>query len=122
MQNIISWFEIPAVNFERAVNFYQTLLSIEIVQQEVLDTRMGFFPSNENIVSGAVVQGDDYSPAFDGVLVYLNGGQDLQTIMDKVENAKGKILVPKTLISEEMGYFGIFIDTEGNKMAVHSKN
>jgi len=121
MQNIISWFEIPAVNFERAVNFYQTLLSIEIVQQEVLGTRMGFFPSNDNIVSGALVQGDDYSPASDGVLVYLNGGQDLQTIMDRVENAKGKILVPKTLISEEMGYFGIFIDTEGNKMAVHSK-
>jgi predicted enzyme related to lactoylglutathione lyase len=71
-------------------------------------------------VSGAIVQGQDYQPSADGVLAYLNGGNDLQAVLDKVESNNGKVIVPKTQISPEMGYFGMFIDTEGNKMAVHS--
>jgi uncharacterized protein len=52
----------------------------------------------------------------------LNGGSDLQTVLDKVEPNDGKIIVPKTQISQEMGYFGIFIDSEGNKIVAHSSN
>jgi predicted enzyme related to lactoylglutathione lyase len=68
------------------------------------------------------VQGEGYSPSTDGVLAYLNGGLDLQITLDKIEPSNGEIIVPKTQISPEMGYFGLFIDTEGNKMAVHSPN
>ncbi|MGL5889087.1 MAG: VOC family protein, partial [Bacteroidia bacterium] len=73
-------------------------------------------------VSGAIVQGEGYEPSTNGVVAYLNGGNDLQTVLNKVENNNGKVIVPKTQISPEMGYFGMFIDTEGNKMAVHSIN
>jgi len=31
-----------------------------------------------------------------------------------------KILVPKTQISEDYGYMAMFIDTEGNRIALHS--
>lgn len=120
MENLISWFEIPSVDFNRAVSFYKAILGLEIEETEIFGTKMGFFPTDGKNVSGAIVQGEDYKPSSDGVIAYLNGGEDLQPILDKVENSNGKVIVPKTQISPEMGYFGMFIDTEGNKMAVHS--
>ena len=120
MKNLINWFEIPATDFNRAVSFYKGILGIEIKETEMFGTSMGFFPSDGKNVSGAIVQGEDYKASSDGVLAYLNGGSDLQHVLDKVEKSNGKVIVPKTLINPEMGYFGMFIDTEGNKMAVHS--
>lgn len=122
MENFINWFEIPAVDFKRAVSFYKKILGVEIEETEILGTKMGFFPSDGKNVSGAIVQGKDYKPSTNGVVAYLNGGNDLQTVLDKIESNSGKIIIPKTKISVEMGYFGMFIDTEGNKMAVHSIN
>ncbi len=120
MENLISWFEIPAIDFSRAVSFYKAVLGLDVKEAEMFGTRMGFFPTDGKNVSGAIVQGEDYKPSTDGVIAYLNGGKDLQTILDKIEKNNGKVIVPKTQISSEMGYFGIFIDTEGNKMAIHS--
>lgn len=122
MENLINWFEIPATDFGRALSFYKAILEIEIKEAEMFGTKMGFFPADGNNISGAIVQGEDYEPSTNGVLVYLNGGNDLQKVLDKIEPNNGKIIVPKTQISPEMGYFGMFIDTEGNKMAVHSLN
>lgn len=121
MENLINWFEIPATNFKRAVSFYKTILGVEIQETEMFGTKMGFFPSDGRNVTGAVVQGEDYNPSTDGVVAYLNGGDDLQLVLDRIEPNNGKTIIPKTQISPEMGYFAMFIDTEGNKMAVHSK-
>lgn len=122
MENLINWFEIPATDFNRAVSFYKAILGVEIQETEMFGTNMGVFPSDGKNVSGAIVQGEDYKPSMNGVLAYLNGGNDLQIVLDKIEANNGKVIVPKTQISPEMGYFGMFIDTEGNKIAVHSIN
>ncbi len=122
MQNLINWFEIPAMDFNRAVSFYKAILGLEINEAEMFGTKMGFFPTDGTNVSGAIVQGEDYTPSTDGILVYLNGGSNLQVVLDKVVPNNGTIIVPKTQISPEMGYFGLFVDTEGNKIAVHSLN
>ncbi|WP_316768253.1 VOC family protein [Pedobacter frigiditerrae] len=122
MENLINWLEIPAMDFNRAVSFYKTILGLEIKETEMFGTKMGFFPTDGTNVSGAIVQGEDYKASTDGVLAYLNGGNDLQNVLDKVEKSNGMVIVPKTQINPEMGYFAIFIDTEGNKMAVHSIN
>jgi predicted enzyme related to lactoylglutathione lyase len=58
----------------------------------------------------------------DGVTIYLNGGDNLQVILDKVEKSGGRILIPKTLHADESGYFATFIDSEGNKIGLHSPN
>ncbi len=117
---MINWFEIPASNFSRAVSFYKSILGVEIQETEMFGSRMGFFPSDGKNVSGAIVQGQDYTPSMEGATIYLNGGVNLKIVLDKVEKANGKIIVPKTQISPEMGYFAMFIDTEGNKLALHS--
>lgn len=120
MENLINWFEIPANNFKRAVAFYKSILDIEIHETEMFGTNMGFMPSDGKNVSGAIVQGDGYVPSAEGATLYLNAGEDLQIILDKIPANNGKIVVPKTQISPEMGYFAMFIDTEGNKLALHS--
>lgn len=122
MENVISFFDIPATDFSRAVSFYKAILGLEIRETEMFGTKMGFFPSDGKNVSGAVVQGVDYKPSTEGVVAYLNGGNDLQKVLDKVEANNGSVIVPKMHVSPEVGYIGIFIDTEGNKMAVHSIN
>lgn len=122
MENLINWFEIPAADFGRAVSFYKTLMNLDVHEMELFGTKMGFFPSNGRNVSGAIVQGDDYKPSQQGATIYLNAGNDLSFMLGKVEKAGGTVIVPKTQISPEMGYFAMFIDTEGNKMALHSAN
>jgi uncharacterized protein len=120
MNNIINWFEIPATDIVRAIKFYNTVLDISITDVDMFGNKMGFFPSDGTNVSGALVQGEDNKPSSDGTLVYLNGGSNLENHLSKVEAAGGKVIVPKTQISQEMGYFAMFIDTEGNKVALHS--
>ncbi len=122
MNNMINWFEIPAADFGRAVNFYKNILSVDIHEAEMFGAKMGFLPSDGKNVSGAIVAGDDYAPSKQGVTIYLNGGNDLQPVLDRVASHAGTVIVPKTQISPEMGYFAIFFDTEGNKIAVHSPN
>lgn len=122
MKNMINWVEIPAADFNRAVTFYEQLYGVQMHKTEMYGTQMGFFPSEQGSVSGAVVKGDDYTPGSTGPLVYLSGGDDLQQVLDKIEAAGGKVLVPKTQITPELGNFAIFTDTEGNRMALHSMN
>lgn len=120
MKNLVNWFEIPASDFGRAVNFYKSILDIEITETEMFEMQMGLFPSDGQNVSGAIVKGDMYKPSADGALMYLNGGEDLSGILGRVEKAGGTIIVPKTLINPETGFMAMFTDTEGNRMALHS--
>jgi predicted enzyme related to lactoylglutathione lyase len=122
MENLVNFIDIPATDFSRAVSFYKAILGLEINETDMFGTKMGFFPTDGTNVSGAIVQGEDYKPSTSGVITYLNGGNDLQTVLDKVASNNGQVIVPKTHISPEVGYIGMFIDTEGNKMAVHSIN
>ena len=122
MKNLISIFEIPAKDFARAVNFYQTILDISIEEIDMDGVLMGLFPGDDNSVSGSVIKGSDYKPSADGVIIYLNGGENLQVVLDKVEANNGRIIIPKTQISPEAGFYALFIDTEGNKLGLHSAN
>lgn len=119
MKNWINWFELPATDINRAINFYSKLFSIEFHTEDMMGTRMAIFPGDGGN-HGALVQGEDYKPSMDGAVLYLNGGDDLSGTLANVEPAGGKVIVPKTHIGEQMGYFAMFIDTEGNKVALHS--
>ncbi|MEX0274273.1 MAG: VOC family protein [Flavobacteriaceae bacterium] len=123
MTNAISWFEIPATNYERAKKFYSTVLATEIQDSHMPDAKYGVFPydNDNNAVGGGLVEMEGLAPSKEGVTVYLNGGNDLAEPLGRVETAGGKIVMPKTDIGEN-GYIAHFIDTEGNKVALHSWN
>lgn len=121
MKNFISIVEIPTKEFTRAVSFYQSVLEINIEETEIDGIRLGLFPGGAGVFV-QLINGAGYTPSTEGTTVYLNGGDDLQEIADKILESGGKILVPKTAIGPEMGFFAIFIDTEGNKLGLHSNN
>jgi predicted enzyme related to lactoylglutathione lyase len=120
MKSHISIFEIPATDISRAVSFYQSILDIKIEKLDMPEMQMGIFPYEKQMVTGVIIKAEGYKPSADGVTIYLNGGDNLQVILDKVEKNGGKIKTPKTLHADESGYFAIFIDSEGNKIGLHS--
>jgi predicted enzyme related to lactoylglutathione lyase len=122
MKSFISIFEIPATDISRAVDFYQAILDINIEKMEFPKMQMGIFPYEGQMVTGVIMKAEGYKPSADGVTIYLNGGDNLQIILDKVEKNGGEIIVPKSLHADESGYYAIFIDSEGNKMGLHSPN
>ena len=119
MKNMLNWFEIPVSDFARAQKFYETIFGFTMQSMD-MGAKMGFFPADEGKVSGAIVAGPDYKPSADGSLIYLNGNPDLADVLGKVEAAGGKVLRGKTQITPEYGYMALFLDSEGNRVALHS--
>ncbi|NSL86219.1 VOC family protein [Chitinophaga sp. Mgbs1] len=120
MNNLISIVEIPTTSFARAVRFYQSVLAVDIQEIDMQGTQMGLFPGGADTVNVALVNGTDYKPSDQGTLVYFNGGEDLQAILDKIEVNGGKVLVPKTLIDAKNGFYAMFTDSEGNRIGLHA--
>ena len=120
MNNLISIVEIPVTDFSRALKFYQAISGLAIEEMELDGNQMGILPNEEGTVNVVLVKGKDYNPIAEGTVIYLNAGNDLQVMLNKVEQNGGQVILPKTEISPEMGYFALFIDTEGNKLGLHS--
>ena len=123
-KNAISWFEIPTTDLDRAQKFYETIFATSLIPLDVQNLRMRMFPIENQMsgIGGALCYNKDfYKPSStDGPLIYLNGNPDVQNILDKVEAAGGMVLIPKTQISPEYGYMAVILDTEGNRIALHS--
>lgn len=123
MKNAINWFEIPANDIERAKKFYEAIFGFEMHELDIGDgLRMALFPAESGTVGGTIIQNEDWYKPSDskGPLLYLNANPDLQTVLDRVEAAGGKISIPKRLITEENGYMAVIMDSEGNRVALHS--
>lgn len=118
--NTISWFEIPVIGFHRAKKFYEFVLGITIAEQEMNGMLMGFLGDSSQGVTGAIVKHEWYTPAEHGVLIYLNGGDDLGPMLARAEAAGASVVIPKTKVSDDIGYMAVFKDTEGNRIALHS--
>ena len=122
-KNAISWFEIPATDLPRAQKFYETIFSTQLLPMDLPNIKMRMFPLEDmRGVGGAVVDsGGFHTPsASAGPLIYLNANPDVQQVLDKVEAAGGKIVVPKTAISPAYGFMAVILDTEGNRIGLHA--
>lgn len=118
----INWFEIPVDDFDRAKMFYDRIFDYDMPVMEMGPARMGMLPFDRSRggIGGAIVKTEDFLPTRQGTLVYLNGGDDLTTVLRRVDAAGGKVLLEKTQITPEIGYYATFLDVEGNKVALHS--
>ncbi len=120
--NAINWFEIPATDLTRARKFYETIFACNMIEfPDMMGMKMVGFPADSmnGKVGGGVCQSDFHKPSQDGALVYLNTNPSIQTVIDKVEAAGGKVIMPKTQISPEIGFMAFIIDTEGNRIGLH---
>jgi predicted enzyme related to lactoylglutathione lyase len=123
--NMVGWFEIPVQDMDRAKKFYDAVFDIDIQVQNFNELLMGWFPFAENKMgsSGSLVQhATNYQPSeTKGPLLYFSC-KDVTYNLGKIEAAGGRILQSKTLISDDVGYMAVFIDTEGNRIALHSRS
>ena len=122
MSSVINWFDIPALNFERAVRFYETVLSCRLNQENMLGAQLAIFPAKPGEATGAIMAREGLSPGPGGITIYLKAGNDLAPPLARVEAAGGKVVFPKKFIKEGFGYFAIMIDSEGNSVGLHSPN
>jgi len=122
--NALNWFEIPVTDMPRAKHFYQTICSIHMEETNMMSMDMAMFPYDpgNGKLSGALVKSPYHTPSQEGTLVYLNAHPDLSDVLGKVEEAGGKVVMPKTKISDDVGYMAMFLDTEGNRVALHSQH
>ncbi len=123
--NAVGWFEIPTTDMGRAVKFYETVFNQKLERNKIGNLEMAWFPWVEEGMgaSGSLIHDPEhYKPSIDGPVIYFTAHSgDLSNELSRIEEAGGKVLVPKTLITDEIGYFGIFLDTEGNRLAIHSR-
>ena len=116
MASLISFVEIPAADFGRAVDFYSSVLKINMEKADCGQEKMAFFPNGEGAISFA----PGFRPGKDGALVSFNTGKDLDGAIERIKENHGKIVQAKTKIEAEgRGYFAIFIDSEGNKAGLY---
>ena len=122
--NAVTWFEIPVASMDRAVKFYEFVFGVKLYVDQFGPVLMGWFPHDPKKpgASGSLVYNEDfYKPSTDGTLVYFSS-LDVAIEVGKIKDAGGKVIQGKTLISDDVGYMALFIDTEGNRVAIHSKN
>ncbi len=123
MKHAVNWFEIPVKDYNRAKQFYSTVIGSEITDHPMPDENIKYgifnYDMENNSVGGAIIKGEGQNPTTEGCTIYLNGGDDLGLSLSRVERSGGKILMPKTNIGEN-GFIAQFLDTEGNRIALHS--
>ncbi|WP_433944777.1 VOC family protein [Paenibacillus sp. SN-8-1] len=118
LQRLFIWVEIPVSNMERAKTFYERIFQVEMELMPLGDSEYAFFPVQEQLNGGALVKGPQHKPSADGVTVYLDGKPDLATILSRVSEAGGQVVLEKTYAGEHAGYLGMFKDSEGNRIGL----
>ena len=121
--NAINWFEIAVNDLDRATKFYETVFNITMEAMDMPGMQMRSFPADSmnGKAGGALVKSDMHKPSGTGSVIYLNANPDLSAPLSRVEKAGGKVIMPKTEISAEIGHMAFFTDTEGNTVAMHSQ-
>lgn len=119
MKELITFFEIPAIDFDRAVLFYETVLEMKLERCECGEEKMAFFPVHDHGPRGAISLAKGFEPSDSGVLIHF-GVEDLDAVLQRATASGGKIRFPKTQIEAEgEGHFALITDSEGNKIGFH---
>ena len=119
--NPVGWFEIPATDLNRAKQFYEAVMDLQLTLMTLGKTdEMAWFPIIEDAIgaSGTLIKAEGFTPSHDGTLIYFSA-PDIEGTLAKVNANGGKTLLPKTSIGEH-GFIAQFEDTEGNRIALHS--
>lgn len=120
--NTFAWIEIPVNDMARASKFYEKVFNVSLQQVDFGGMLMAWFPNAGEEAPGAMgtlIKQESYVPSMEGPMVYFYS-KNVQNELDRVVGAGGKIYQEKTMISPDHGYMGVFIDSEGNRIALHS--
>jgi len=120
MANQIVWVDIPVKDLERAIRFYSAILGAEVKKEQFPEMSIGVLPHEDGEVGGCLVRHEGDEPSTQGPLLYLNANGRLDQAVAAVQTSGGKVLQPKHSIGP-YGYRAIILDSEGNRIALHSE-
>ena len=121
MNNILTWCEIPVTDMERAKAFYKEVVGVEFIEQNTDDMKMAMFQSSSpTAASGALVQSAGYEPSATASVPYLWGGNDLNDALGRAKKLGAPVVIEKTAIMDDGGYFAQLQDSEGNRIGLYS--
>jgi uncharacterized protein len=116
--HLVTWFEIPAANLDRAARFYSDVLGVPMKVEQIGSERLSVFPHQKPSVGGCVTAGGE--PLAAGVVLYLNASPSLDAALNRVPVAGGEIVVPRTALPPGVGFYAKIRDTEGNVVGLHA--
>jgi uncharacterized protein len=116
----ITWFEIPASDFPRAIRFYETIFASPL-QHDAGWPNLAIFPYQRPGISGCLAYGEGHRPSPAGVVIYLNCDGRFDEVLSRVESAGGAIIEPKNYIPS-VGWVAQVLDSEGNRVGLHAAN
>lgn len=120
MRELISWFDIPTLNFDRAVKFYQNVFNLTLNIVDCENEKMGCFPDKDVNVSGCIFYSPEFKPSMDGISISFYC-EKIEDILRRVELNGGNCITAKTkILVEGRGYFAVFSDSEGNRISIYS--
>jgi predicted enzyme related to lactoylglutathione lyase len=119
-QDALTWFEIPAEDFRRATRFYETVLGASLKTETMGEATLAIFPYQEPGVGGCIIDGSGHAPSSKGTVVYLNAAPRIDDVLARVADAGGSVVLPKTALPANMGFFAHVIDSEGNRVGLHA--
>ena len=119
MNNQIVWVDIPVDDLDRAIKFYTAVLAAEVTKQSYPGFSLGLLPNAASHVSGCLFKSQDNRPSQQGPMIYLNVNDRLDAAVTAVTANGGTVLQDKHQIGE-YGFRAIVLDSEGNKIALHS--
>ncbi len=120
----LCWTDIPVTNLDRAIKFYSAVLGKEVRRLSEGRMEYGLMPHEEQNASGClVVRGDsggvDNRPSANGPLIYLSVEGRLDEAVETARKNGGKVLRARQKIGEH-GFRAVIIDSEGNRIALHT--
>ncbi|GBF49309.1 glyoxalase-like domain protein [Leptospira ryugenii] len=118
----VAIFEIPSKQIDKSIQFYENIFGIKLLNVEFEGMKMAIFPTEDQQVTGVIIEAEGYEPSANGVTIYLNAGKNLERTLDLIPKNGGKILIPKTPHADQNGFFAIFLDIDGNKLGLHSSD
>lgn len=119
VRSALTWFEIPTADFDRARRFYETILETTLNEQPFGEGRVAVFPYAQPGVGGCLDDSSDSRPG-EGTVIYLDVDGRLDRTLERVADAGGRIAAPKLALPPGMGWVAHIIDSEGNRVGLHS--
>ena len=120
MNNYVAIVEIPVTDTNRAQKFYEKVMDLSLEYHKMPGMEMALFPYKDQQLAIVLLKAEGYRPTAQGTTIYLNVGQDLQAVLDRVADQGGKIIMPKTAHADGNGFFALFLDSEGNRIGLHA--
>jgi predicted enzyme related to lactoylglutathione lyase len=121
-QNTFCWADVPVTDLGRAIRFYSAVLGSPVKKESAFGMEFGLLPHYESNVSGCLVDGKmtENQPSQNGPMVYFSVEGRLDDAITQVREHGGKILQEKQQIGPH-GFRAIILDSEGNRVALHSQ-